>query len=367
MNSLEPREPTEKYLFSDFECTQENVNHKVNLAVTEYFNGTKWRDRYTIEEWVDQLEKGKFGGYTIMCHNGQGYDFQLILKELTRRPSFSAEPVQTGSKILYANVTINKKRFTRKSGIRLVDSLNFQKMPLSNFTKTFDLKTKKGFYPHLFNTNENFSYVGPIPDKSYFCTDQMTSYQYEEFERWYEERKREPWDNAKELTDYCHADVKLLREGCLKFRKTVMEETGGHDPFQENTLASSAMRIFRSRIMVNHTIAALRSIIVKELKQAFCGGRTGATKVYFKASLTQRIRYADFTSLYPWVNKYGFYPLGHPIVYDDDFPDMNEGLSIWKVDITCPQNLYHHLLHYKDPKTGRPYVRFTRQNGSEVH
>ena len=64
------RKPTEKYLFADFECTQDTGTHVVNLAVTYDFAGAAWPDHFTIDSWLDQLLSGKYAGYTILFHNG---------------------------------------------------------------------------------------------------------------------------------------------------------------------------------------------------------------------------------------------------------------------------------------------------------
>ena len=48
-------------------------------------------------------------------------------------------------------------------------------------------------------------------------------------------------------------------------------------------------------------------------------------------------------SLYPWVCKYGMYPLGHPeIYYNDNIPD--QVLGFLKCKILPPTNLFHPLL-----------------------
>ena len=47
-------------------------------------------------------------------------------------------------------------------------------------------------------------------------------------------------------------------------------------------------------------------------RDAFYGGRMNAIKLYHHVGDQEEIRYDDFTSLYPWVNKYGRYPVGHP-------------------------------------------------------
>ncbi|KAG5880700.1 hypothetical protein JTB14_024272 [Gonioctena quinquepunctata] len=50
-------------------------------------------------------------------------------------------------------------------------------------------------------------------------------------------------------------------------------------------------------------------------RQAFMGGRTGNTKSYYKVKSGEKIKYVDVCSLYPWVCKYGKYPIGHPKIY----------------------------------------------------
>ena len=84
-----------------------------------------------------------------------------------------------------------------------------------------------------------------------------------------------------------------------------------------------------------------------EPRDAFFGGRTNAIKLFHQCTDPgETIRYVDFTSLYPWVCKYGKYPLGHPEIFiGDDIPDALEGLL--KCTILPPQNLYHPLLPYR--------------------
>ena len=56
-----------------------------------------------------------------------------------------------------------------------------------------------------------------------------------------------------------------------------------------------------------------------EPRDAFFGGRTNAVKLYKKVDEGEKIKYVDFTSLYPTVNKYDRYPAGHPVVIVSDF------------------------------------------------
>ena len=52
----------------------------------------------------------------------------------------------------------------------------------------FDLKVKKGWFPHAFNTAENEGYEGEIPDVEYF--DKKIACK-EEFKKWHAKLKRE--------------------------------------------------------------------------------------------------------------------------------------------------------------------------------
>ena len=59
-------------------------------------------------------------------------------------------------------------------------------------------------------------------------------------------------------------------------------------------------------------------------RDAFFGGRTNAYRLHCKVDgCTRRIRYVDFTSLYPSVNKTGVYPTGHPEIICDNFAPLH--------------------------------------------
>ena len=85
-------------------------------------------------------------------------------------------------------------------------------------------------------------------------------------------------------------------------------------------------------------------------RDAFFGGRTNAIKLYHRADVTQgeEIRYYDYTSLYPWVNKYGKYPVGHPkFIYQPKTTDIAPYFGLIKVTVLPPTDLYHPVLPYR--------------------
>ncbi len=70
------------------------------------------------------------------------------------------------------------------------------------------------------------------------------------------------------------------------------------------------------------------------------GGRTQAFKLYHKCTDNEKIRYIDYTSLYPYIQKYGIFPVGHPRVLTENFDySVNAYFGILKIKILPPKNL----------------------------
>lgn len=88
--------------------------------------------------------------------------------------------------------------------IRIIDSLNFLPMALSKLPPSFGLtELKKGYFPHFFNSRENQTYVGPLPDAHFYSPDTMTSAGRQTFMTWHEQHKDCEFDFQKEMLDYC--------------------------------------------------------------------------------------------------------------------------------------------------------------------
>lgn len=82
-----------------------------------------------------------------------------------------------------------------------------------------------------------------------------------------------------------------------------------------------------------------------EPRDAFFGGRTGATTLYAKAGDGEDISYVDFTSLYPSINKHGTYLVGFPETHFNP-ADQNifNYFGIAQVDILAPERLFNPVL-----------------------
>lgn len=85
-------------------------------------------------------------------------------------------------------------------------------------------------------------------------------------------------------------------------------------------------------------------------RNAFFGGRTGNTKCYHSCEQDEEIRYVDVCSLYPYVCKYGKFPVGHPKIHVGENECASRGLHVdglLKCKILPPTNLYHPILPVK--------------------
>ena len=86
-----------------------------------------------------------------------------------------------------------------------------------------------------------------------------------------------------------------------------------------------------------------------DLRDAFFGGRINAYQLYRCMEGDERILYYDFKSLYPYVNKYWCYPIGHPQVISQ--PPVEQGLDAYYRLVCCtilpPTNLLHPVLPYR--------------------
>ena len=92
-------------------------------------------------------------------------------------------------------------------------------------------------------------------------------------------------------------------------------------------------------------VASFNLVTPLEPRDAFFGGRTEAITLYATASPQETISYLDYTSLYPFINKYGLYPTRYPqIIFNPENQDIGSYFGIAKVDILAPEGLYHPVL-----------------------
>ena len=84
-------------------------------------------------------------------------------------------------------------------------------------------------------------------------------------------------------------------------------------------------------------------------RDTFFGGRTNAVRLHHRTTQEgEKILYQDVKSLYPWVNKYGLYPVGHPTILNDiNHVNMSEYFGLCRITVVPPRGLYHPVLPYR--------------------
>jgi hypothetical protein len=128
--------------------------------------------------------------------------------------------------------------------VTCLESFNYLAMPLRNLPEAFGLSDQKSWY--LLNTAQHMNYVGPAPDVSYYCVDEMRDSERKEFLSWYETfAKTEVFDNRRMLENYCQSDVAVLREACRTFRKHFLEIENVELFLESVTKASACNKVFR--------------------------------------------------------------------------------------------------------------------------
>lgn len=107
--------------------------------------------------------------------------------------------------------------------------------------------------------------------------------------------------------------------------------------FMKQITRSEPLQIYLSRLDIQERLNP---------RESFFGGRTNAVKLHCKVENSEKIHYYDFTSLYPWTNKYCKYPIGHPTIITEKFGPLTEYFGIAKVKVLPPKGLYHPVLPY---------------------
>ena len=213
-------------LFFDFECIQEHGIHEPNLCVVHDEEGEVglFRGKDTVKEFCEWLLTKEHQGCIVVAHNFQGYDGYFIQNYLNKN-AIKYEVILRGAKILSMTIPM--------FNIKFIDSLNFIPMSLAKFPKTFGQdELCKGYFPHLFNKEENQNYVGPIPCQNDYGVNFMKPEERKAFIAWHKEQVENNYefDFQKEIVKYCRSDVDILRKCCLLFREMLRKETD-IDPF----------------------------------------------------------------------------------------------------------------------------------------
>ncbi len=158
--------------------------HKVNYIVAiNVFTGDRktWEGDNGLHDFIMYMATFNNGFNVLYAHNASGYDTRLLFEVAARIPTLSAimYPILRGGKFMQLKIGNCCYR----------DSLLHVTGSLKSLTKDFcgDEMMAKGYFPHMFNTESNYGYVGPIPEKKYFDLgfSLRDEQDFETFNTWY--------------------------------------------------------------------------------------------------------------------------------------------------------------------------------------
>ncbi len=284
------------------------------------------------------------GGNNIcLAHNAAGYDTRLVF-DIATKMNLKTDlfPIMRGGKFM--QLTINQKLVFR-------DSLLHLKGSLKNLATEFGGgdTIRKGYFPHLFNSVENYDYEGPIPDKKYFDISftARTRHDIEEFETWHAAQTGF-WNFKEELEAYCINDVEVLAFIVKSYHDNTVAHTG-MTPWMNATAPSFVHEVLLILItqmlelpdekedpdLYKATIQDLawnkHWAVLKPSEYWFArstlrGGRTEIRNVNHTVSDEdwdiggKRIRYQDIHSQYPYQQIVHQFPVGLPRIHVYDLP-----------------------------------------------
>ena len=251
-------------LFFDFEATQEHGTHCPNLCVVhdEEREVALFQGEDTIKKFCEWLLTPEHKDCIVVAHNFQGYDGYFITKFLIDN-AIHYDIIYRGTKSLSMTIPM--------FNIKFIDSLNFIPMSLAKFPKTFGQdELCKGYFPHMFNKEENQNYIGPMPCQNDYGVNFMKPGERNAFMKWHDEQvaNNYEFDFRKEIIKYCRSDVDIMHKCCLLYREMFRKETD-IDPFNKSlTIASYCQEVYRTNFLKKDTIAVFQPDRQLKIKQS---------------------------------------------------------------------------------------------------
>lgn len=229
----------EEFIFYDYETYRgPSGEHIVACVVAMYNDSDEAMVFHDHDKFIKWLFRKKHRGYVCLAHNSGKYDMHFIKREMINR-NIASHDICNGRSIYFSESTKHK--------ITFLDSHRFIGIALRDFPKTFGIREQtKGYFPYRFLNADTIDYVGKIP-LEYYDFQHMRDKENRDALAWYNENKDREWNVRQMMIDYCVSDVRLLKEGCNKFREMYLSMTENRiDPFMCVTIASVCMKIYRT-------------------------------------------------------------------------------------------------------------------------
>lgn len=174
----------------------------------------------------------------VMSHNGKRFDTQLLLSAVCERGYEVSNLVTNGLSVLQARIGHRMK---------LIDSLAFLMLPLSQLPVAYSLPLRKKVFPHRATARALLEgWDGRWPTLHDFYHERLTPKDQKALELWYADQDRsQPFNFWQVMESYIRDDVTVLMLAVMQFRHEYMDLIGT-DPFTRNiTLAGCVMEGLR--------------------------------------------------------------------------------------------------------------------------
>ena len=281
----------EHFYFADFECSTDGVHKAFNICFDNE-KGTNPRSIWGKDcaiEFLEALEDKSL----VYFHN-LSYDINFILRHLDK---ITGTPIIKGSRTMLIQGEYNDKRLFFK------DSYTVISKPLKDFPECFKLKTgAKEVFPYRYYTSEilkNSNRIGDINEALKYVEDKET------FINNINNIKgcrisESKFDLEKYSTYYCSQDVRILREGFMKFRDDLYKEFN-LNVFDYVSICSVSNKLFENRVYYpNGNLFDLANKPREFISRCIHGGRCMLCNNQKQINMSQDlISDFDAVSLYP--------------------------------------------------------------------
>lgn len=246
-----------------------------------YFDGAKYNEFRSLKKFFDFLPSTEVTN--IFAHFGGKFDFLFLLRELLRdtRKIKITNIIPRGSSILCLSVSIDGREFNFR------DSSALLPFSLKSITENFETDTRKSEWDHTKTTG---------------------------------------WSQG--LSDYLRDDCIALYQSIEKFYSWPLIKKAG----PAFTTASQALKVFRT--FLKDDLKNPGRFANDLVRPSYLGGRTEIFKPACPKGVV--LREYDVNSLYPFVMKENFYPVGRAV---STFKYHKNFLGIYEVRVTAPKNL----------------------------
>lgn len=276
----------------------------------------------------------KYNNYNVYIHNLAKFDVIFLMKYLVKLGLI--EPLIHNQRIISLKMSWKIDKNSYKLHFR--DSYLILLASLKKLSTNFNVKTPKTIFPLFFVNENNFDYVGEVPNINYFGN-KITQ---EEYNKYSENFKSKFWNLREETINYCNIDCISLYQVIQKFNNLIFEN------FKINihkypTLPGLAFAIFKSNFMMETIIPKLSGKIAKDIRTSYTGG---AVDMYIPtASNSTKIYGYDVNALYPSQMKFKLMPVGRPIYFNGNIRDFDpNAFGFFYCKIIAPNNLEHPII-----------------------